>query len=137
VQTLPWRIVVVYSALAAACVLPVLLVDGVTEARGFYLLSVINALLYTAIVTVIVIRHYRDHGIDWRGQPRTAMLQFGSIAALCLMVAGALSQRAEESLHALMVGLEPLRLTRALHVAAGAGAGKVGDVRFIFDPGWN
>lgn len=136
-QTLPWRIVLVYAGIAVALLLPVVLVGGVTEARGFYLLSVFNAILYTILVGTIVLRHLWDSGVDWRVQWRTTIGQIGVLGVLCALVIGAVGLRGQESLHALLIGLEPLRLSRAEYVASGAGSGKAGEVRFRFDPHWN
>lgn len=67
-QRLPIRVLAVYVVLALGCIAPVLLAQGVTEARGFHLLSVFNALLYTSIVVVIVV-HHPDREPDRLAQP--------------------------------------------------------------------
>lgn len=136
-HSLPWRIVAVYAGFAAFLLLPVLLVGGVTEARGFYLLSVFNALLYTIVVGVIVLRHLWDNGAGWRGQTRAAIGQIGVFVMLVALLIGAVGLRGKESLHALLVGLEPFGLSRVEYAASGAGSNKTGEVRFRFDPHWN
>ncbi|MBW6506100.1 MAG: glycosyltransferase [Rhodobacteraceae bacterium] len=137
-RRLPARVLGVYVALALGCILPVLLVPGVHEARGFYLLLTFNAIIYTSIVGVIVVHHRKESGTPWRQQARDTITQFGLAAALAVLAVSALVLRAPESAHALAFGLEPLRLTRAEYVVSGAGS-KVGgpEVRFRFDPGWN
>ncbi len=137
-RRLPARVLGVYVALALGCILPVLLVPGVHEARGFYLLLTFNAIIYTAIVGVIVVHHRKESGTPWRQQARDTITQFGLAAALAVMAATALVLRAPESAHALAFGMEPLRLTRAEYVVSGAGSKAGGpEVRFRFDPGWN
>ena len=136
-KNLPWRILGVYAGIAAVLILPVVLVEGVTEARGFYLLSVFNAALYTLLVGVIVLRHLWDNGANWRTQRRTGAAQIGTLGMLSALLVGAVWMRGQESLHALLLGLEPLSLSRAEYVASGAGSGAAGEVRFRFDPHWN
>jgi len=137
-RRLPGRVLGVYVALALGCLLPVLLVDEVNDARGFYLLLTINAIIYTTIVGVIVVHHRKESGTAWRQQARDTIAQFGIAAALALLAVTALGLRATESIHALAFGLEPLRITRAEYVVSGAGSEAGGpSVRFRFDPGWN
>lgn len=137
-RRLPGKVLGVYVVLALGCILPVLLVEGVQEARGFYLLLTFNAIIYTVIVGVIVVHHRKESGTDWRGQARDTVSQFGFAVALAVMAVAALVLRAPESVHALAYGLEPLRLTRAEYVVSGAGS-NTGQptIRFRFDPGWN
>lgn len=137
-RRLPAKVFGVYVALALGCILPVLFVPGVQEARGFYLLLTFNAIIYTAIVGVIVVHHRIESGTPWRQQARDTLAQFGFAAALVVMAGAALVLRAPESIHALAFGLEPLRLTRAEYVVSGAGSNSGGaTIRFRFDPGWN
>lgn len=135
---LPVRVIGVYVALALGCILPVLLVDGVEQARGFYLLLVFNAMLYTAIVVVIVLRHLSENGLEWRSHTREVAAQLGAAATVSALVLAALVWRAPASVHALSYGLEPIHLTRAEYVVSGAGSRAAGDtVRFRFSLGWN
>lgn len=134
---LPWKVLMVYVVLAVGSLLPVILVEGVTEARGFYLLSVLNAMLYICSVAIIIVRHLRDTRPQWHQAPVEVVAQIGVLVATIWLAVAALTLRAEESLHALATGLEPLRLTKAEFVAAGAGRGAAGEVRFRFAPGWN
>jgi len=136
-RKLPAKVIAVYTTLALGCVLPVLLVRDIQEARGFYLLSVFNAILYTMVVVVIVSHHFRENGVDWRNQWRDAAVQFGSAVVVASLVLVALVLRAPESVHALSYGLKPFRLTSVEYVVSGAGSGKAGSIRYRFDPGWN
>lgn len=134
---LPARVLAVYVVLALGCILPVLLAQDVTQARGFHLLSIFNALLYTSIVLIIVVHHLRENKIDWRSQRSDIMLQIGTAGVLASLMVAAVLIHGVESLHALSVGLEPFRITRVQYVVSGAGKGGIGDVHFTFDPGWN
>lgn len=136
-RRLPAKVVLVYAGLALGCLLPVILVDGVTAARGFYLLSILNGLLYGIIVVLIVVRHLRDNRVSWREQPRDVAFQLTTAGSIVLLLIMSISARGVESLHALAVGLEPFRITRAEYPVSGAGGGSRDQVFFRFDPGWN
>lgn len=135
-RALPWKVLLVYTLLALGATLPVLFSAELANARGFLLLALLNAVLYTALVVVIVWHHLRETGAI-RHQPLTATL--GQTAAACAVlatVALGFSWRGVESVHALAFGLEPLRLVRAEYGIAGAGYGAKDRIYFIWDPGW-
>ena len=134
---LPKKIVALYGALALGCLIPVVLFSNVQEARGFYLLLLMNAVLYGANVIVIVVHHFRENRIAWREQRGDFLLQAGAMAMIIALFAVSLDLRGMQGLHALSTGLEPLRLTRIEFVVAGAGQGGPGQMDFRFAPGWN
>ncbi|MBW0157319.1 glycosyltransferase family 2 protein [Sedimentimonas flavescens] len=131
---LPGKIVAVYALLALGALVPVIAVGGVTEARGFYLLSLVNTMLYLSLVAVTIVRHLIENRIDWRQQRRAIMAQTGTLTAIALLTGTALWMRGEESLQALIYGLSPVGVTQAEYVVSGAGMGKPGEVRFRFNP---
>ena len=136
-QPLPYKIVLLYTGLALGASLPVIFSDGLANARGFLLLALLNAVLYTALVGVIVWHHLTDTG-TWRVQPwRDSLMQI----ALAGLVAGtALTgfvTRGTEGMHALAFGLEPLRLVRVEYGIAGAGYEAKERLLFVWDPVWN
>lgn len=136
-RRLPSKVVAVYAGLAVGAILPVILDAGVDEARGFYVLSGINAAIYVAIVTSIVLRHLGDTLAHLRQRWHAAAVQFVSVAALSLLILTAIMARGMESLYALSVGLAPLRIATAQYAASGAGMDDYRRVQFRFDPGWN
>lgn len=135
---LPAKIMLLYAGLALGALLPVLTVSEVTQARGFYLLSLINAFLYCALLATILLRHIWEH----RGSAAMRAMQgavAGYLAGLSVIIAlgvWATTLRGEESLHALAVGLMPMRLSTVEYVVSGAGMGRPGDVKLRFMPGW-
>ncbi|CUH88074.1 Cellulose synthase catalytic subunit [UDP-forming] [Phaeobacter sp. CECT 5382] len=143
-STLPMRLLLVYGVLALGCLLPVLLVDGLRNAQGFYLLTAINGIYYTAIVAVIVFQHFRKVPFVTKfatgfatSQAVTANLAKISVPSLLICLAGvSLQERGLESLYALSKGLEPFRLIREQYAVAGAGLGGPGRVVLSYDPGW-
>jgi cellulose synthase (UDP-forming) len=134
-ETLPMPVLLVYVVLAMGCLLPVLLLSDVQNASGFYLLTAINGMYYTAIVATIVIQHFRR--IRFSGhQHLTNWVKVSLPALLVFLAALAVQERGLESLYALSRGLEPFELIREQYSVAGAGMGKSGTVILIFDPGW-
>ena len=133
---LPGRIVWLYLALAAGALIPVLTVSGVTEARGFYLLSLVNAALYIALVATILWQHRREARARGRRlEKRGIFATYGAMLTLIMVLGGwAITLRGEESLHALAVGLAPVRLAEVQYVVSGAGRGQQGEVRIRFIP---
>lgn len=131
---LPGRVLAVYALLALGCVVPVIAVSDITQARGFYLLAVFNAVAYAALLTVIVVHHWRESGRP--GWLRGA-LQIGTTAVVFAALGFALYLRGTESLAALETGLGPFHLTRVEYRVSGAGSTAPGTVVFRFDPGWN
>ncbi len=135
---LPPRIMAVYAALALGALIPVLTVSEVTQARGFYLLSLINAFLYLALLATIVIRHLWENRREGLIREMGASLS-GYVTTLSLMIAlgiWGVMMRGEESLQALAVGFEPAGLSKVEYVVSGAGMGRPGDIRVHFWPDW-
>jgi cellulose synthase (UDP-forming) len=133
---LPMRLVLVYALLALGCFLPILIVNRVENAQGFYLLSAINGIFYTMIVAVIVAQHFRSTGLFRSGFSVTDVMK--ASLPLILVAAGmtSVSARGLESIAALSDGLQPYRVVRELYSVSGAGMGGADNVVFIFDPGW-
>lgn len=135
--TLPAKILVLYAALALGAIAPVVLVTEVSEARGFYLLALINAFLYVTLLATIVLKHLRENAIAVWSRAMAPRFAIYSASLSLIMALGlwALTLRGEESLHALAVGLTPLQLSKVEYVVSGAGMGRPGDVRLRFLPG--
>lgn len=136
-RRLPSKVVAIYVVLALGAILPVLFINDADEARGFYLLSGINAAIYTGIVLAIVLRHLHENGAELRARWRILGFQVGSVAGLSAMLFVAVSQRGVEGLYVLSMGLEPFRLARAEYAVSGAGMSDSRRIFFQFDPGWN
>lgn len=132
--SVPGAILWLYLGLAAGAVLPVLIFSHVTEARGFYLLSMINALLYAILVAVILV-HQRTEARR-RGQQPGASFKSAkyatSLTLIMALCAGATTLRGEAGLTALATGAAPVGLTRLEYVVSGAGSaqGQAMHIRF-------
>lgn len=133
---LPTKVLAVYAVLALVAMAPVLFVEDLTNARGFLLLALLNAVLYAALVVVIVWHHLRATWPAARRAPGRTLFQTATAAAVVAALATGFTWRGVESLHALAFGLEPLRLIRVEYGIAGAGAGAGNRIYFRWDPGW-
>lgn len=135
-QSLPIKVVLVYTVLALGATLPVLFSEQLGNARGFLLLALLNAVLYTALVVVIVWRHLADTGALWTQKPAASALQIGAAIAVVGTVLTGFSWRGVESIQALAFGLEPIQLVRVEYGLSGAGHIAKDRVDFVWDPGW-
>ena len=135
VAQLPTRVLIPYFVLAAGSLLPVLVVDNLQEAAGFYFLSLVNTFLYTTLFLVIVVNHLSENGIAWSARPLASGLQFTSAVALIALTATSISMRGAESAHALSFGMSGLRLVKVESVVSGAGRSPPGTVnyRLVFE----
>ena len=136
-KRLPSKVVAVYVALSLGADLPLLYIANASEARGFYILSGINALIYAGIVASIVVRHLRDNATELKRRWRAATFQLGSVAGLTALILIAVNERGIESLYVLSIGLEPFRIARAEYAVSGAGMSNGNQIHYQFDPGWN
>jgi cellulose synthase (UDP-forming) len=125
--------------LAAVAALPVLIVDGVQEARGFYLLALMNAGVYVAILLVLLAEDGRGMRAaqvqPWR-RARAAAARHALAASVITAMAGMFWLRGADGLHALAEGTAIQRAIRADHGVSGAGMGGEGaTLRFALDLG--
>ena len=133
---LPYRILAVYGVLLIGAVAPVLILDRVEDAAGFYLLSALNGLLYAAILWVAVLGHIRETGLA-RGPHRwwrEMRPHLGTAGLGAVLVVSAISLRAAEGVHALTYGTGLTALTRTEFIVSGAASGaEVGAARIRFN----
>ena len=137
VSHLPPRVILPYLLLASGAMLPVLLIDTVEEAKGFYLLSLLNAAIYTITFAVVTIQHLKENGINLRKFGFSELLQFATSTILVLTLSAAVWLRGVESIAALSIGIEPLHVTDTKFMVSGAGQAQPGTVRYVFDLYWD
>uniref|UniRef100_Q6W2D5 Cellulose synthase catalytic subunit [UDP-forming] n=2 Tax=Sinorhizobium fredii (strain NBRC 101917 / NGR234) TaxID=394 RepID=Q6W2D5_SINFN len=133
VDPLPLRVLLPYAGLALAAVLPVLLIDDVGEAKGFYLFSIMNAAIYGLLLVVIVLRH------EWENRLaaiprfyRPAMA--AGLLSLIALPGIATAEHGKDSLEALSWGSDHLRLFEERYTVAGAGGAT--SRKTVFRPRW-
>lgn len=133
---LPDKVVLLYVILAIVATAPVIVQDNLTEARGFYLLSLMNAVAYVAILGVTIVNHLRLERQKKAGFTGKKIFQASSLILVMSLFLSAVIIRGDVALHALAYGLQPLQITRIEYLAAGAGGGDPGDFRVVFDLEW-
>jgi cellulose synthase (UDP-forming) len=125
VKALPYRIVAVYGILLLGTLLPVLILDRVVQAAGFYLLSALNGLFYATILWIAVIGHIYENG-QLRSEYRWwhEMWPHLSTAGLgTALLVSAVTLRAPEAVHALTLSTWLNAVTRVEYLVSGAGSG--------------
>lgn len=131
-ENLPVRVLVPIIVLVVGSLLPVLLVADATEAAGFYILSILNAGMYTALFIVVLVKHRSENNISWGAgaivQSGQVLVATSLVALICLSA----WSRGMQSLYALSTGLGPLQFVQAKSVVAGAGSGSAGSVKYVF-----
>lgn len=135
VDPLPLRVLAPYGFLSIASLVPVLLVDDAGETRGFYLFAIVNAVIYTTLLCVIIVRHARENTVRVTSRAyRPAMA--ASLLALLVLPSIATAERGKEGLEALAWGAGSFRLFEERFSVAGAGIGGPDLRRTVFRPHW-
>ena len=135
-SAMPWAVLVPYAALALVSLLPVLLIEDITNAAGFYVFALINAGLYTLLFLVIVVNHLRESGVGLRHWPLRTALQFVCVAALAGFIFVGFVQRGNAALVALSTTEGPVEIYRPQFVVSGAGRGSSGNQIMTYNPDW-
>ena len=134
---LPVKVLCVYAALALGCILPVMLRDGIQEAKGFFLLTLLSALLYVAVLIVTIWHHLSENGWSFAGTWADGFFQLGLVIAVLAMLSSALIEKSAESIYALALGLEPIHFVELTTRVAGAGSGPAGAIDYKFNFSWS
>jgi cellulose synthase (UDP-forming) len=133
VDPLPFRVLAPYAFLSIASALPALLVTEAGAARGFYLFSIINALLYALILTVIVVQHERENAVKRRSFGRRPAMA-AALLAIFALPAAATNTNGAQGLEAVTFGAGRITLTERIYPVSGAGQFSAPQVRF--KPRW-
>ncbi len=133
---LPLRAIAPHALLTVGALAPVVLVDQVQEAKGFYILSLVNVFLYLSLCLVILFHDQKENQIPMRDIGMRGALQYAAALVLFLVAGSALWVRSAESVYALTAGLEPLQVTETKFVVSGAGQGAPGTVKYTFGFDW-
>lgn len=133
VDPLPLRVLLPYAGLALAAVLPVLLIDDVGEAKGFYLFAIMNAAIYGLLLVVIVLRHGRENRLAATPRFYRPAMAAG-LLSLVILPGFATAEHGKDSLEALSWGSDHLRLFEERYSVAGAGGAT--SRKTVFRPRW-
>ncbi|MBN9023070.1 MAG: hypothetical protein J0H08_13445, partial [Rhizobiales bacterium] len=136
VDPLPFRVLAPYVFLAVASVLPVLLIPDASEAsRGFYIFAIINAVIYTALLVVMVVRHARENTVRYHTRLYRPALA-ASMLALVALPGVASVERSRAGIEALAWGTKSFTLFDVRFSVAGAGVGGRQLYTTVFNPRW-
>jgi len=119
---LPGRILAPYVVLGGSTLATVILVDDPGDASGFYLLALLNALMYTIAIWVIVVMHARENAYGWSGAAFGLVGQTAAALVITALFFGASQQAVLPGLHGITAGAPGLRITEVKYRAAGAGS---------------
>lgn len=133
---LPGRVLLVYTGLALGCLLPVLFGPPLTEAKGFYLLTLLSGVLYVSVVLVTLWHHLSENGWSYLGTWRDAGLQLGVSVLLVGLTYNAFATRSAEGAYGLTRGLDHVELVQLQTRVAGAGSGRAGLADYTFTFEW-
>lgn len=134
---LPIRVVLPYAFLAAGCFVPIILVDHLRDAAGFFLLTFISGFAYLVVFVVIVWHHIRDNKIGWFRAARAIPMQMALVPLLTALAIVAINLRGMDGLYALSLGLGKYEFIKAEYVVSGAGlSDRQPPVRYTFIAPW-
>jgi cellulose synthase/poly-beta-1,6-N-acetylglucosamine synthase-like glycosyltransferase len=133
---LPFRVLAPYVFLTIASALPGLILTDVRQALGFYIFASANALIYGALLAVILIRHAKENGLPRQRRKLGAAALQGCVMLLlaCVMLAGA-ARSGPKGFEAIVWGSEAVGVTKVTYAVAGAGQGGIAVRRLAFLPG--
>lgn len=132
-KDLPFTVVAPYAVISLVSGLIALGIRDIHTASGYYLLAVMNAVIYAVVFAAIVIVHRRENGIAARGMPWMARL--GTVAALSLLPMVATGQHGLEVLEA-VAWRSNVQFTKTSFSVAGAAMGKTLRRNFSFSVQW-
>ena len=133
VDPLPLRVLAPYALLSLGSALPALLVADAGSARGFYIFTIINAVIYALILAIIVVQHERENAVKRRSFGRRPAMAAALLAVFALPAA-ATNTNGAQGLEAVTFGAGRITLTERVYPVSGAGQFSAPQVRF--KPRW-
>lgn len=135
VDPLPVRVLAPYAILSIVSALPVVLIDNSGEARGFYVFALINAVLYAALLLIIVVQHARENVVRVTSRTyRPALV--ATFASILVLASLGTVRNGMEGVESLAWGSGRLSLFSEAYSIAGAGLGEAGLRNILFEPRW-
>ena len=134
-QSLPVRIILPYAFLSFASAIPVIVIDNVNQASGFYIFAAINAFMYAMLLITIVGAYYKEaYRLSFGGITRLIIPTSLSVSTLILALS-LFPYRAIEGLDSLSNGVDALKFTEVKYAISGAGIENSKVVRLKFEWG--
>jgi cellulose synthase (UDP-forming) len=119
----PLRLLVPYFILSGSSAAAALLVNDPGSAKGYYFFAIINAIIYAAVLAVIIIRHALENGLSLLAPSRSAAMTTVTLALTACITTGAVYARALPGLEAVAYGQDMVSFTETRFAVAGAGQG--------------
>lgn len=135
VEPLPARVLAPYAGLSIISALPVALVGDPGEARGFYVLALLNAVIYATLFVIIIVQHARENRVNFRSRRYRASLSAAFASMLCLLVLSGFNN-GMNGIESLAWGAGRIKLFSETYSIAGAGLGKASIRKLRFNPQW-
>ena len=135
VDPLPMRVLAPYGILSVVSALPVLLIDNPGDAGGFYIFALINAVLYAALLLIIVVQHARENVVRFTNRTYRPVFA-ATLLALILMAGVGTVRHGMDGLESLAWGAGRISLFSETYSIAGAGLGEAGAHQRVFQPRW-
>jgi len=135
VDPVPLRVIAPYALISGVSILPVLVVSGADQTRGFFIFAIINACFYLFLMAMIVIQHTRENQVRMTNRLyRPAMAC--SFTALVALTGFTTAERGRDGIEALSWGTKSFTLFDDRFSVAGAGRGGRDVHRTVFNPRW-
>ncbi len=135
-SVVPWPVLLPYFCLAVLSLLPVLLVENVAEAAGFYIFALFNAAIYTGLFVIVVTKQLVENPDTGQFLPQQALAQFGCVAVLGVAIGFGTMAQGRDALIALATTQGTVQLIRSSHIVAGAGQGGRGELHTSYNHEW-
>ena len=132
----PMRVLAPYAVISLISALTPLAIHHVGNARGYYMFTTCNALLYAALTLTIVTVHCREVGVALLGGSAKVVAPALLAALLFVPPVAAAATRGAEGLEALAFGVGRVTFSEYVYAVAGAGQGRVGVRRIRFAIHW-
>ncbi|MCA2009343.1 glycosyltransferase family 2 protein [Tritonibacter mobilis] len=136
VAAIPWVVLIPYLVLALTSLIPVLLIDDISDAAGFYIFALINAFIYTALFAVIALRHLIENEAWIFRWPMRTSLQLGCMAVLSASVVFGLVDRSNAAFGALTETNGTVNIYKRQFPVSGAGQNAEGRAVLTYNPDW-
>lgn len=134
VAPLPFRVLAPYALISLASALPAILVPDADVASGFYIFTLLNALIYGGLLVLIVYRHRVENQVRRDGPLARVAVSALMVVVLALPMVG-LWARGLEGLYALEHGVPGLSIVHTAYSPSGAGQKTQRILRF--QPSWS
>jgi len=136
VAMIPWAVLLPYAVLAMMSLLPVLLVEHILDAAGFYIFALINAIIYTVLFFVIAHKHLQENQIRIFNWPLRTAAQMGCVVLLSGFIMVGFVERTNAALVALTDTGGKIKIFKPYFPVSGAGRSTTSSPVMAYDPDW-